>query len=501
MSISVGLDIAVRALLAQQQGADTVAHNIANVNTEGYSRQRLGLEAVPGPQSPYGSGAGPGRGVTSIGVERVRDMFADFQFRDGAQTSGRLDAQATFLQRAELLIGEPGDSGIRSVLSRYWNAWRDVATSPESSAGRTVLVQAGESLATTASRVHSSLTGLRRDANTALLGDVNQINALANEIYALNGDIQVIALRGGATNDLRDRRDLALDRLATLADINTVEQSDSRIDVFIGGHSLVSSSTAHVLYGDPNIANSNFVDLRFVEDNALLNVSDGELRGLLDMRDTDLVRRIADLNALMSEVITDVNAVHTVGFGLDALTGRAFFSGSDASDIAIDAGLIADPSTVAASTSATGVPGERRRQRPGDRRSAVLNAARRRPQYLRRVLRELHQRPRRGHSRDRGAARLPAAGEPPHPAGAGRHLRREPRRGDGAADALPACVRGRGAADLGHRRDARGADSWDALADDADQQHLDRIAPPRRDPALPAAPVRDAGAGGRAGCS
>lgn len=358
MSISVGLDIAVRALLAQQLGADTVAHNIANVNTDGYSRQRLGLEAVPGPQTGYGSGGGPGRGVTSIGVERVRDMFADFQFRDGAQTSGRLDARATFLQRAELVIGEPGDSGIRSVLSRYWNAWRDVATSPESSAARTVLVQSGETLATTASRIHTSLTGLRRDANTALLGDVDQINALANEIYALNKDIQVIALRGGATNDLRDRRDLALDRLSTLTDINIVEQSDSRIDVFIGGHSLVSSSSAHALYGDPNIANSNFVDVRFVEDNALLNVGDGEVRGLLDMRDTDLVSRIADLNALIGQVITDVNVVHTAGYGLDALTGRAFFTGSDASDIAIDAGLMADPSTVAASTSATGVPGD-----------------------------------------------------------------------------------------------------------------------------------------------
>ena len=357
MSISTGLDIAARALLAQQLGVDTVSHNIANVNTEGYSRQILHLEAIPGVLSPEGR-SGPGGGVRSLGVERVRDMFIDFQFREGEQSSGRLEARAALLARAEIVLAEPGESGLRSALSRYWNAWRDVATSPESSAARTVLVQAGDTLAVTARRVHDSLVDLRADANTQILAGVDEINGLTQQIHTLNEQIARLTAAGAAASDLRDQRDLALDRLARLVDVNYLEHSDGRVDVFVGGHALVSSSRAQLLYGDPNIANSNYVDVRFVDDDLQLNVGDGALRGLLDARDTDLPSQIADLNTLVARVITDVNTTHAAGYGLDSVTGRNFFSGTDASDIGVDAALLADASAVAASATAAGVPGD-----------------------------------------------------------------------------------------------------------------------------------------------
>ena len=89
-----------------------------------------------------------------------------------------------------------------------------------------------------------------------------------------------------------------------------------------------------------------------------MNLNDGELRGLLDARDTDLTGQIASLNALVAQVITDVNAVHAAGFGLDSVTGRAFFTGTNASDIAMNAVVLADTNAVAASATAAGVPGD-----------------------------------------------------------------------------------------------------------------------------------------------
>ena len=356
MSISVGLDIAVRALLAQQLGVDTVSHNIANVNTDGYSRQRLRLEAVPG--IPIDGRNSVGHGVIPIGIERVRDMFVDQQFRDGAHVSGRLEARATLLRRAELAIQEPGDFGLRSALSRYWNAWRDVATQPESSAARSVLVQSGDTLAVTARRIHDSLVQLRTDANTQIVSDVDQINTLSQQIFGLNEQIATVAAGGGSAADLRDQRDIALDQLSRFLNISYVEQSDGRVDVFAGGHSLVSRSAALQLYADPNPLNSNYADIRFVDDNALLNVGDGELRGLLDARDTDMVAKLADLNTLVAQVIADVNAAHSAGFGLDGVTGRNFFTGTDATDIAVDAALFASTDAVAAATAAAGLPGD-----------------------------------------------------------------------------------------------------------------------------------------------
>jgi flagellar hook-associated protein 1 FlgK len=356
MSISVGLDIAVRALLAQQMGVDTVSHNIANVNTDGFSRQRLTLEAVPG-QLLNGSN-GPGHGVTPVGVDRVRDLFVDQQLRNGSQTSGRLGARSALLRRAEQTLQEPSDFGLRSALSRYWNAWRDVASQPESSAARSVLVQGRETMAVTARRIHDSLVALRTDANTQILSDIDSINTLSQQILGLNKQIATVSLGGGSAADLRDQRDLALDELSTYLDISYLEQSDGRVDVFIGGHSLVSASQAHLMYGDTNVANSNYVDVRFVADNQLVNIGNGELRGLLDGRDTDLTARIADLNTLVAQVITDVNTAHAAGYGLDSVTGRDFFTGTDASDIAVNPVLLADPNAVAASTALAGVPGD-----------------------------------------------------------------------------------------------------------------------------------------------
>ena len=193
--------------------------------------------------SPEGR-SGPGGGVRSLGVERVRDMFIDFQFREGEQSSGRLEARAALLARAEIVLAEPGESGLRSALSRYWNAWRDIATSPESSAARTVLVQAGDTLAVTARRVHDSLVDLRADANTQILAGVDEINGLTQQIHTLNEQIARLTAAGAAASDLRDQRDLALDRLARLVDVNYLEHSDGRVDVFVGGHALVSSSRA-----------------------------------------------------------------------------------------------------------------------------------------------------------------------------------------------------------------------------------------------------------------
>ena len=112
--------------------------------------------------------------------------------------------------------------------------------------------------------------------------------------------------------------------------------------------SLVRSATSFAIYGDPNITNNNYVDLKFVADDGAVTVTDGELRGLLDQRDTDLPARIADLNALVAQIITDVNTAHAAGYGLDDVTGRNFFSGTNASDVVVNSVVLGDLNAVAA---------------------------------------------------------------------------------------------------------------------------------------------------------
>jgi flagellar hook-associated protein 1 FlgK len=358
MSLSLGLDIAMRALMAQQAAVDTNSHNVANATTAGYSRQRVRMQAVPGVSTySVGSPGGAGGGVEMLPVQRVRDIFIDSQMRSAMQDQGRFDARASSLQRVELALNEPGDNGLRATLDRFFNAWRDLANSPDSTAARTALVQAGNSVGVTANRLQTSLVQLRDEANTGIQQDITQINGLSKQVADLNEQIARLQVSNNEGSDLRDRRDTALDQLSKLADTQQFERADGRVDVSLGGHMLVSGGRTEDLTGVPNVLNNNYVDLQFASDGAPATVNSGELRGLLDQRDGDLTARIADLNALVGGVITDVNTAHAAGFGLDGVNGRAFFSGTDASNIAVSAVVLADPNAVAASTTLAGIPG------------------------------------------------------------------------------------------------------------------------------------------------
>jgi len=357
MGISVGLDIAVRALLAQQQAVSTVSHNVANATTAGYSRQRVQLAAVPG--VPVAGGiAGAGGGVNTLGVQRVRDLFVDFQLRTSQQQLGYHSARASSLQQAELALGEPGDAGLRAAMSRFWNSWRDLANEPESTAARAAVTQSGATFASTARRVHDSLVNLRADANARIRGDLDEVNMLTTEVAQLNKEIVYQQAAGDNASDLADRRDLALDRLSMLMNTTVVTQANGSLDVVVGGNTLVAGDRAFAIQGTPNAANSNYVDITIVRDGSSLVVTGGEIGGLLEQRDTDLVGRITGLNNLIGQIVTDVNTAHSAGFGLDGVTGRAFFAGTNASDITVDAVVLADRNAVAASSTLAGVPGD-----------------------------------------------------------------------------------------------------------------------------------------------
>src|SRR6187431_3285390 len=122
MSLSVGLDIAMRALMAQQAAVDTNSHNVANATTAGYTRQRVRMQAIPGVSSYMaGSRGGPGAGVEMLPPQRVRDIFIDFQMRAAMQDQGRFDARASSLQRVEMALNEPSETGLRATLDRFFN--------------------------------------------------------------------------------------------------------------------------------------------------------------------------------------------------------------------------------------------------------------------------------------------------------------------------------------------------------------------------------------------
>jgi flagellar hook-associated protein 1 FlgK len=299
-----------------------------------------------------------GLGVETLSIERVRDLFVDFQIRTESHISGRLETTAESLRLAENVFLEPGAGGFNNVLSSFFNAWRDVSNAPEVPAPRASVVQSAETLSGAMKRMHASLTSLRGDADARLRMSTVEVNNLTAELASLNEKIIERVALGDPANDLMDKRDLALDRLSQMLDMQYIQLEGGRIDVFIGGRALVAGTQNREIYASPNILNNNYVDVKFVSDDAPVQIGGGEMRGLLDQRDVNLPNVIGELNALAAQFITDINAVHTAGFALDGVTtGTAFFTGTDATDIAVNAAVVADVDLVAAAQ-LPGAPGD-----------------------------------------------------------------------------------------------------------------------------------------------
>ena len=354
MGLSIGLDTAVKALRAHQVAVDTAAHNIANANTPGFSRQRVLLRPIGIDGSDhFGRDSLLGRvgfGVDAHDVNRVRDIFMDFQARQAISNHAQFDSQATALGRAELAFNEPSDDGLAVVFNQFWNGFQDLANDPESSAARTSIANAAITLAGRLRRSSTDLSSQRADVDRQVAGTGDTINAAAGEIAALNFQVKQVELAGDRANDLRDRRDLALDNLSRVVGISYVEQQDKTVTVYIGSHELVSGNMAQQVAAIPDTANPGNTAIVFAADQEPVAAASGELRGLLDVRDTQLPGVVAKLNTLTAAFITQLNTLHATGFGLDNTTGLPFFTGTNASDIDVNPLLISNPEKIGAAS-------------------------------------------------------------------------------------------------------------------------------------------------------
>jgi flagellar hook-associated protein 1 FlgK len=299
-----GLQTSLRGLIAQQQAIDVSGHNVANANTAGYSRQ----EAVLEPTAPYvipansvntGAGAQLGSGVDVAAIRRSRDQFLDLQYRAQSMSLGDATARTTSLDQAELAFGEPGDDGIQAQLSRFWDAWSDVANAPESAGARTALVTTAQTLTSTFRTVSDQLTTVAQQAQDeydAITGPTGDVGNMASELAGLNRAIGDAVFRGQQPNDLMDRRDQLIDQLSSLAQVSVSDIGGSRLRIDFGGVTLVDPATS-TGYTWPQT----------------LRAPGGKLGALLDLASaTGPALTYRDqLDAVASDLVRTVNALHT----------------------------------------------------------------------------------------------------------------------------------------------------------------------------------------------
>ncbi|RLC03982.1 MAG: flagellar hook-associated protein FlgK [Deltaproteobacteria bacterium] len=347
------LGIGRTALLSQQKAIDITGRNIANADTEGYSRQRVTFSTLDG--NYFTSG------VAGVDIERVYDRYLENQLSSAIQTSGRWESQQDGLERVEIFFDESSGTGLSERLNAFWNGWMDLANNPPGQVERSQLLARSREMVSLFNGLSGNLRQLQGDTNAAIQDAVESINRISGQLADLNGQIRQAELEGRDSNGMQDSRTQLLKGLSELIDVASYEKADGTLSVSIAsGMSLVENTGFTQLDttpgSDPFQDDIVWVDSQGNTTIITDQIIDGQLKGQLEVRDTIIPDIMGRLDQLAGDIISEVNALHVNGVGLDG-TQNDFFTGSSALDMAVNTVILNDPGKIAAADPAEGLPG------------------------------------------------------------------------------------------------------------------------------------------------
>jgi len=334
--IGLVLNTAKDALLTQQYAMDVVSHNIANVSTEGYSRQTAVIQAstpIPFSGLIFGSGVGLDK------IQREIDSFVETRLRDRTSDHAAMTEKETYLNVIEGVFDENSGRSLSSQFDAFWNAWSDLSNNPSGSAERAVLIESGTQICQSFKDIRNDLDQFDQELDLALEAGAQKINQYTSQIATLNEQINHMEVNGNA-NDLLDQRDMLLRGLSEYIDVNAFTDSEGNLTVTTGrGYTLVSKTDAY--------------DLSFHEDEVKWQSSSGQLvitdtvtggkmGGWLEVRDEIIPKYKNEFNELARTVVWEVNRIHSQGVGLEGMSGvTGTFAASDPAEelASADSGL------------------------------------------------------------------------------------------------------------------------------------------------------------------
>ena len=304
-----GLNIAYTGLTAANAGLNTTGNNISNVNTEGYSRQLVTQQANNALRT-YTTYGCAGSGVDTIGIERQRDAFYDFKYWNNNAQLGEFEELKYYMKQIEDYFKDDTTmKGFTTIFGEMYDALAELKKDSGGSTAKEQFIGYAGNLTYYFNTMAANLERMQDDVNLELKNQVEQINSYASEIASLNKQINVIEINGGRANELRDRRDLIIDKLSKIVDTTVEEQvvydtkdpkrttgATRYIVKIAGGQTLVDSSrySQLVCEAKPSYANNNQSDAEglynvYWDDGRDFSIYGGtiggSLRGLIEMRD------------------------------------------------------------------------------------------------------------------------------------------------------------------------------------------------------------------------
>ena len=332
-STFIGIEIGKRAVDAHQQALNTTGHNLSNINTPGYSRQRVEFGAfepiyLPGLSREETAGQ-IGQGVITGRITRLRDELLDRRIVSQAGGEGYWKARDPYIREMEMIYMEPGNNSIRSKMDEFWNAWQELSIYPADTAPRYSLLERGRTLIDGIHERYFALKTLQERADEDARMTVSQINDLSGQIAELNETIQKVKAQGDNPNDLLDRRDLLVDRLSSLINITTDSRDPDEFMVHTNGIVLVQGRIGRTfdLEQNPETGFSNIVWSETRNKLEFLNGDhNGRLGALLDLRDHTINLEIQTLDNMTMNFVGLVNEIHEKAYGINGETGIKFFT-------------------------------------------------------------------------------------------------------------------------------------------------------------------------------
>lgn len=387
------IETAKRSLFTQTTALSTTGHNVANANTEGYSRQKVNMQAsIPMEPFAFLHSTTPGQlgtGVEFDSITRVREKFLDDQYRNENTNFGSWSIQRDTLEKLEAIVNEPSNTGFRTVMDNFYKSWSDLSKNPEDVTARRIVKETTLALTDAMNQISRQLGALSEDLNSNIAVKSNEIQGYLGNIANLNSAIVKVESLGDNANDLRDQRDLMTDKLSKIMNI-TVTDSQQGYQIQMNGQALVTGGAVQVAV-DPAFLNTAYT---------AGTLTNGEVHGMIKSRDTlvsDYKKQMDELantlangdieitlpagsvipatNALglaggalatdTKVTVKGLNGLHQLGYTMDGTTtpGLPFFTATDggtaitAGNISLNAEILADPNKIATSLRTTDASG------------------------------------------------------------------------------------------------------------------------------------------------
>ena len=342
-SLSVGLS----GLLAHRRALDVAGHNLANVNTPGYSRQRVDLSAQTNPTAAaiFARTNGTGTGVRAGTAYRITDQFMEIRVLQEHGANASLEQTQSVLGQIENTIDEPSDTGLSAQINTFMAAWHDVANRPDDLAARRQLVETASTLTASFGQLDGSLKTLGENTLHELQSTVADVNTTATAVADLNNRILTAVTADMPAGDLMDQRDALVRSLSEQVGVTVRPQENGVVDVYVGAMALVRGNRSDALRVDTTTTPGTTA---IVWDRLGLPATVGGSAGAAQVAiNTSIPGYRTELTAVAQTLTTDVNAIHTTGFDLSGSAGVPFFV-MGPTGISVNPTIASDPTKVAA---------------------------------------------------------------------------------------------------------------------------------------------------------